>query len=252
MRIALISDLHLPEHNKQAFILTKKIIGDLNIELLYLLGDIFNFDSLSRFLIKPDKLLKLQEDIDLGIKELQSLRAFYSGRIKFYGGNHDFSRLQKFLYTDGKRLNSLRSLKLPNLLQLKDLDIQYHDREKQPWDKIGKLYFMHGDENKLSMPNAAKKLFERIHENVIVGHHHKFDSYYQRTLGGGLYQSHVNACLQNRDPEWAGFAQWDLGFSVIDMTPSGYFKVEQIRMFENGKKMMATTSIVPGQTLYTT
>lgn len=248
--IFFISDVHLPDHNIKAWKLTKKIISDVVPDLIILGGDIFDFQPVSHFLMKPNISLKLQQDLDEGIKELQLLRNIYKGKILFYPGNHDGLRLQKFLYTHAKQLSNLRSLQLPNILHLKDLDIQYHDREKQPWYKIGKLYFMHGDENKLSMPNAAKKIFERIHENIITGHHHKFDSYYYRTFSGINYQSHINACLQNRDPDWAGFTQWDLGFYGIDISNSGFFTVEQFRFIEKNNKISLIPNIITGKTLY--
>lgn len=249
--IFFISDVHFPDHNIKAWNLTKKIISDVCPDLIILGGDIFDFQSVSHFLIKPNLSLKLQQDLDNGIKELQSLRNLYKGKILFYPGNHDGLRLQKFLYTHAKQLSNLRSLQLPNILNLKDLDIQYHDREKQPWYKINNLYILHGDENKLSMPNAAKKLFERLHENVIVGHHHKFDSYYHRTFSGLNYQSHVNACLQNRDPDWAGFTQWDLGFSAIEMSSSKFFKIEQMRFIEKIKNISLVPNYITGKISYT-
>jgi len=112
MRVVGISDVHFGDHDISAWNLTKKIIPDLNADLIYLLGDIWDFKALTRFLVSPQDSLFFQKEVNTGVKALASLRDVYQGRIKFRKGNHE-ERLIKYLYTNAKRLASIDNLHLP-------------------------------------------------------------------------------------------------------------------------------------------
>lgn len=241
MRVAVISDVHFNDHDPLAWKLTKKIIPKLNLDLIYFLGDIQDFGALTRFMLDPKLELLLQQELDDGFHELSTLRDVYTGKIKMLSGNHE-ARSWKYVFANAKRLSTLRNLQIPNLLRLKELDIQYFDNSEKIFDKIGKLNFFHGDEIKIGATYPAKSIFNKIFDNAICGHFHRFDEYSNRSLSGEYHGTFVNGTLQKQDPRWAGHTNWDQGISVIDFSPTGYFDVDQIRYFLRGSKMIAMIS----------
>ena len=79
----------------------------------------------------------------------------------------------------------------------------------------------------------------QIHDNIIFGHHHKFQVEYQRDLNGVVRGAFANGCLCGLEPEYAPYNDWSQGVSVIRYAKGGLFHVDQIVYFEHKGKYMA-------------
>lgn len=90
-RFGILSDIHFPYQDLRAWLLTLRIIPTLNLDGIILLGDIIDFEPISKFVTHPRKRLELDNQITATRKNgLEKLRAaFTTGRIEYCAGNHE-------------------------------------------------------------------------------------------------------------------------------------------------------------------
>lgn len=236
MIIAYISDVHFPFHHRQAWELTLTIVERLQPHLIHLGGDIFDFEPLSRFTVKPAYRLLLQQHIDTGTRELQRVReACPSAIMEYRQGNHELW-LEKRLIERGQEFFGLRALHPKNLLSLSDLSIQWIPEMQRL--RHGKLWFIHGHEVRTGAEHPAQSLYRKLGGNIIAGHVHKFDTYSHREFRGEEHAAWTNGCLRTFDPSFAPNCQWHLGISIVDLTKSGNFDVMWVRYRKQGGKLV--------------
>lgn len=239
-RIAVLSDIHFPEQHVIAWPFVLKILPLLNIDKVVLLGDVVDFEPLSRFDVPPDRRLLLQEHINVAEKELLHLRkALPDIPIIWKAGNHE-NHLQREVIKH-PHLYSLDHIRLPSLFHLNKYDVQWLEYKENNL-KIGKLLFIHGDEIAAGGQYPARNLYMKITGNVICGHYHKFDRYLHRLADDSTQGAWVNACLRTLHPSWQLFNQWSLGFSLVDTSPGGFFHIEQVLLLKRGSKLWAKIS----------
>ena len=235
MRVAILSDIHFPYENPQAWKLTLKILRLLHPEKILLLGDLFDFEPISRFVVHPHKRVEFQSQILYSQKRLLELRNHTpNARINLLDGNHE-KRMQTYLYTKAPELHDLDALTIPELFKLKTFDIQH-----LPWgtrQSIGKLNFCHGDEIRVGGVAPARNLYQKVSTNLLTGHFHRIDRYIHRQYNGEVYGVWTNGCLCTLDPQWTILPQWQLGMSVVDFTKSGFFAVDQLLYMQEQKKL---------------
>lgn len=237
MRFCFISDVHFPFHHKQAWPLTLKILPKLNLDLIFLGGDLFDLEQLSRFSVPPDRMMTLRYDIEKAHRELVRLREIMPNVIiEMQSGNHE-ARYEKFLYTKGPQIVGLKGHSVQEAFQLDDFDIQYH-LPHQGYRRVGKLLLIHGDEVRVGSVDIARKLYLKINENVMCGHYHAEDSYIHTS---GVNKKNegawVASCLRTLRPDWAPFSQWTLGFILVDVSIGGFFHVDQILYLKRGGRL---------------
>jgi predicted phosphodiesterase len=241
-----LSDVHFPFHDVRAWELTLKIIKAVKPELVWIGGDFNDFYAVSRFDKSPARKLRLQEEIDAGISGLRALRraAGKNARIVWQLGNHE-ERLLKYLWGKAPELAELRCLSFPELFSLKSLQIEFiSDYRAQ---SVGALWHLHGDKAPGGNVNPARGKMAQMHDNIIFGHHHKFQVEYQRDLNGCARGAFANGCLCGLEPEFSPYNDWSQGCTVVRYTKGGLFHVDQLVYFEhkgilctvvNGKVMM--------------
>lgn len=225
-----VSDIHFPFHDKAAYHIFLKIVMARNPDVIHIGGDGVDFHSISRH---PKAMIDrtiLKHEVDGAKRELARMRtaAGPNTKINFQEGNHD-KRMAVFLRDRAPELSDLFELTFPKLLGLAELNIRWiPDTEKF---KIGKLYHHHGHLLSGGGVSPARAKFNKLYQNVIFGHHHKFDYYSVRQYGTNeLFQSIANANLYGIEAEYAHHTNWNLGFTEIDYAKSGDFSVSQIQI----------------------
>lgn len=229
-----VSDVHFPDHDPAAWRLALRLWKIINPTLFWWGGDIFDFTSPSSYLKDPAHLLDLQSDLDIGFAKMLEVRNMFPNSVWYAKeGNHE-QRLKKFLFSRAAELSPLRCLRLENLLRLNELDCQFVANEEH--FKIGEMYFLHGNEERVGSVFPARNMYQRLGTNAILGHFHRQGHYQHRTMGGKVHGVWVNSCLQNLEVPYAWHTQWSQGFTIITFTKSGKFNVEPITFFrEKGR-----------------
>ena len=236
-RIAFLSDIHFPYHDKKAWPLALAIMQDLNLDEIVLGGDIVDYEPVRRYSTHPAKRLDLAKQLKIAVNELTTLRVqFPYVYIQFMEGNHEW-RMERYIHEKAPELHGIDALHVPAQLSLSDLDIVWVPRNT-PLHR-GKLTIIHGDQISHSSTTPAKSLYSKVSCNMLTGHDHKFDRHIQRVFGQTIHGVWINGCLCNLTPDWLMFPQWHQGFTVIDVCDKGYFNVEQVMFLDRGKKLYA-------------
>jgi predicted phosphodiesterase len=229
MKEIFISDIHWPFHNKAAYNVLLKVAQYRQPDILHVGGDGVDFHSISRHPkhIADRNLLKYE--VDEAKKEIARLRvAAPNAQLNFQEGNHD-KRMQLYLRDRAPELADLFELTFPKLMGLPELGMKWiPDNERF---KIGKLYHHHGHLLPGGGVSPAKAKFAKTYQNIIFGHHHRFDYFATRQYGTGeLFQSIGNAMLYTLDPEYSHVNDWQIGFTEVNYVKSGDFSVNQVHI----------------------
>lgn len=230
----VLSDIHLPFECKEAWpLVLKKVVPAVQPDRIFLLGDIVDFYQVSDWDKDPLRLETLQEDLDYAVGELKKLRrAAPKAEFLFMVGNHEH-RLTRFLWRKAPQLASLRSLHLPELLRFDGLGVK---EVKAPY-RIGHLHFFHGHELiKSGGVNAARNVFVRAPGNSIIGHLHRMQAHFHRTLSGETYGVWLNPCLCNLNPGYIMEPQWMNGFTLVTHYDT-VFHVDQVPILRQDGKV---------------
>jgi predicted phosphodiesterase len=231
--VAFVSDIHAPFEDKKAIDLTEKILADVRPDVVFFGGDIVDCYAVSDFSKDPRRVVRFQEEFDAAYeimgRFMQHIPALERGYFIF--GNHE--RRWSRLLNASPALISLRDLRLENLLRLDKLDIKLVKGDF----KIGELFYMHGDEFQGGGVYPARSGYLASFGNIIFGHYHKAQVFYNRLKDGTTHGSFANPCLCELKQEYVrGVSKWQQGFSIVTYYGK-LFRVETIVFFTDGAKM---------------
>lgn len=229
-KVIAVGDIHWPYHDEAVWALTKKVVYYWNPDLLFFLGDNWDFYQVSSYENDPKRRFALQEDIDVGLREIAKIRRKKPElEMKTLLGNHEL-RMRRYLWGKAPELSQLRSLQFESLIEAERYGIGIIERGPEPY-WIGELGYIHGDEVK---GNNAKARLAKKEGNFIFGHDHRFSSAYKTTLKGQLHGAFGNACLCSLRPHYTMLPDWHHGFSLIYYSSDGSFSVDQRPIMKAG------------------
>ena len=200
-RYLCVSDTQMPFLNEDAWQLTLSWVRDVKPTRVYLLGDILDAYSISRFDHDP-RIMGLADELAYTTARLAELRAAAGpdAALHLVAGNHE-QRMQTFIMRQAPQLlgvkkNGVNVLTLPYLLSLDELGIEYHGEKP---GQMGGDYLngvveiipgpkrLVGTHGFYSRKNASSilPLVEAWDCSVIGGHDHK-QNVFQVTKGGLL------------------------------------------------------------------
>src|ERR1044072_3863109 len=124
-KIIFIPDIHFPKHDEKALNCVKKAVEKVEPTHIYFLGDVVDFDQLSKY-GKDIRKDTLEEELNLAKDYFRKIRvaAGIDAVIVYKEGNHE-KRLYDFLIRRANELVGLTSLQLPALMELSACNIQF-------------------------------------------------------------------------------------------------------------------------------
>lgn len=232
--VAFISDVHAPYHDRQAIELALAILSDVKPDSIFFGGDIIDCYAVSDFNRDPVRVVRFQDEFDATRIVMKQLLECGHSNGYFLPGNHE-ARWQKTLYKHPE-LVSLRDLSIRSLLRLDSMGLKMVDHGSN--FKIGELFYMHGDEVKGGTTYPARQVYLKQMGNIIFGHYHRAQVFYNRLKDGTCHGSWANPCLCELKLDYIkGVSQWQQGFSLIYYYDEGLFRVEQVVFFRDGKRL---------------
>lgn len=217
----VINDLHVPYHDKKALRLLDIFLEDQKPEVLIVNGDFLDMWEVSHFDRVPRTGKSLLQEISTGRKILERLREIIpKAKIIYIEGNHEF-RLRKYLLRSAPELYGLPGLSIPELLNLKELNIIYKPVKEgagsfsDNWVKLGELYVGHWNKVNKHAGYTAKNLLDEKGVSLLQGHTHKYGVSARRYVDGTELMGVENFCLCRLDPFYLSKPSWSQGFSVI-------------------------------------
>lgn len=237
-RIVVLSDVHIPEHDRRVWATTLELLRDIQPTEVVLLGDFLEMASVSQH--GGAELERLTEDFDAGKAALRQLREVVGEdcRMTYLEGNHE-SRLTRFLMHKAPSLRDSLSFQIG--LELDKFDVEWISEAKQPITR-GDLDLTHGHQDLRERPSKyhsgkMAEVYGRPERTVMYGHTHKPQVFTRPTVGG-----HATAiglgCARTLSPGWLHGAQagWVHQIAVVYLSEAGRSYVYPIT-FRHGQTM---------------
>lgn len=211
-RALFLSDIHAPFHDNIAVDVAVQFARFWKPHYLFLMGDILDCYSVSRFSKDPRRKLDLQTEADEAREILTTIRRAVGDACKVYyiEGNHEY-RVTKFLWSKAPELAHLRSLNIEGLLGLETLNIKYVPQGKMEYHGF---IVKHGHIVRKWSGYSARAELEAAGKSGASGHTHRLSQIY-RTDTTGVYTWVETGCLCDTSPEYGEgkTMDWQHGFA---------------------------------------
>lgn len=221
MRVAFVPDIHLPYHDKAAYDLVVRALKAWKPDVLVVMGDAVDMDSVSSFPKVDGRRMTLEEEMDAARPEFAKLNGIGATTKVYLKGNHEF-RLERYLATEAQRLGKL--VDLEGLLPLRGWRVIPYGQAY--W--IGELMMTHDIGR--SGVNVARQQLQDAGENIVCGHSHRLQVVYGGQAHGPVHVSGSLGWLG--DPDAITYRhramvqrEWAHGFATAVFKPdtSGHF-----------------------------
>lgn len=224
VRVLWYTDIHFPHHDEHQVERLEDQIASEEFDVIALGGDGIDAYSVSKYDKDPSRIDTLQMELDMLGDHLRFVSKQQPKARRIYTpGNHE-ERVPTYVRGKAPGLDSLRCLKLPELLQT----------AKNGWELTGKTGTLinqtrlkHGVKVAQGAGNSVRKEMMDHWRNVAMGHCHrratvrvrKDDREFVGVEGGGLMRL---------DPEYLDNPDWQQGWHVLTLHADGTMDVEEI------------------------
>lgn len=227
----ILSDIHIPYHDNPALESALEFGYKKGVDTIYLNGDTFDFYQISRF-VKDPRMRSFKDELYMGRDFFKSLReSFPDANIYFKEGNHEV-RYELYMISKAPELWGIAEFELSKMLQLDRFNIDHVGSSK--WAKFGKLRIAHGHEGGKSFTNpvnAARGVFLKSYQSIIIGHHHQPAAHTENTWDGDPITCWSTGCLCDLYPAYMPRNKWQHGFAYAELIDDqGGFIVENKRI----------------------
>jgi len=228
--MAILCDPHNPYHDKETMRAVNPFLKELQPNYLVYNGDVNDFYQISSFDKNPDRINRMQEDLDSTTAMFGLHRNLMPNTVMIeVDGNHE-DRLRRFLWSSAVQFASLRALQLEQLLRLDDYEISHVPYEEGLM--VNDIFLViHGDLSSKESGYTAKRMREKHGGNGLCGHCHKGGSSYKRDRFG-IWGWWEGFCLCDLYPDWIKNPNWMQGLSLVHFKGKRFW-VEQIPIIDH-------------------
>lgn len=220
----VISDVHVPFHDKKATEVALRYLKAQGIDTLILNGDFMDMYQVSDHDKDKRRSLSFGDELEEGRSILGQIRSYFGAAVKIYyqEGNHE-ERYERFL-PQALANDKVRGSSVAQQLDLHQHDITWVGGRRGM--ELGRLSIYHGHEMRASGMNAARSLSVKLMDNVLIGHLHRPQSLQRPRLKGDVIGSWVSGCLCNLRPFYAPINEWQHGFNIVRVQTDGFFTLD--------------------------
>jgi predicted phosphodiesterase len=227
--LGIASDIHFPLHDRQAVLAAFSKFKELNIDGLYLNGDIMDCGGVTHHARRRVATYTWVDELAVGIAFFKSLRVLFPDIPIWYKmGNHE-DWLPRYLARVAPEIASTYGLS--QALGLDALKIQVVESHQVA--QFGKLWIAHGHEIGLKggTLNIARQVLMRTNVNTLCGHWHKNDQHERRNMDETVVSAWVTGCLSDLHPDYAPANQMTHGIATATMlSDDGAFMVKPYKI----------------------
>lgn len=231
-RAAILSDLHIPYHDQTALLAALAHVQVCDPSVIVLNGDVADFYSVS-FWEKDPRKRDFRAEVDTVKVVLSQIRlAFPNARIIYKCGNHE-ERYERYMLVKAPELLDMEVTQIGQILSLPEFDIELV-RDKRPI-RLGKLNVIHGHEFRFAIAgpvNPARGFFNKAKAHCIGGHLHQTSQHSEKNINQSVISTWSTGCLCDLHPDYAPINQWNHGFAMVDVTRTGVFQVNNLRIVD--------------------
>jgi predicted phosphodiesterase len=232
--VLIISDLHIPFHNKRAIELMLDFVATSlpKVDTIIINGDLLDHYSISRWLKNP-QLRDFPNEVKLGRLFLKMLRELFpDAEIYYKEGNHE-ERYVHFMRMEAADLLGIEDFSFENVYRLKELNITYITGKKPI--KLNELFIIHGHEYRFAISNPvnpARGLFLRAGANALTSHFHQSSSHSQGNIDDKSIGCWSIGHLADPHPEYMPLNKWNFGFAFVQTTGEKRFQVHNFKIIK--------------------
>jgi|GEM_PF-1674933 len=219
-KIVIAGDNHCPFNNPKAEAELFQFLKEERPDIFVHCGDLIDFHEISNFRRTPNVPYGLKEEIEMGKEFFERVRGILPrAKIFYIEGNHEF-RWRKFLIDYAFVFYDFFSLKLPDLLGLKKLKVNYVPLKPQAnkfshnFIQINDFYIGHFDKSLQNAGYTARWLRDTFSANVITGHVHRLGVSYKTYFNSVKLGAEVG-CLCSLEPTYLSSPDWQNGFGEL-------------------------------------
>jgi predicted phosphodiesterase len=223
-KILVLSDVHIPYQDNKSLRLALDYGMAMGANCIILNGDTIDCYQASRFVRNPS-VDDLTAEIERAIQFFQLLRKLFpNSEIIHKTGNHE-DRWKHLLFNQAPALSMFRDMQLDNILKLDDYDIKFVDDKRKI--EAGKLFIIHGHEMPASSMtvNVARVIRLKANDNVLLGHFHRSNDDFARTISNKVIGAWSTGCLCGLSPLYMPNNNWNHGFAFVETSNDGMFEV---------------------------
>jgi predicted phosphodiesterase len=230
--VGVISDVHLPLHDRAALMGAASYLKEQNIDMLILNGDILDCSNLTRHSQRKAMRYTWSQELDVARAFFSSLRVLFPRiPILYLEGNHE-NWVKQYLVRQAPQLSG--DYELEKVLGLDQYDIQWLPEDRVV--KYGKLYIMHGHQLRIGgSMNVAEKVLRKAGVNVMCGHWHQQAYYEKKNLVDDIHACWINGALCDLHPDYMPYNNHGHGLAIVELLDKeGTFNVTQKKLI-NGR-----------------
>lgn len=236
-RVVCYGDVHRPYHDPDAnALMWRVVVGKIRPTAIVNMGDEMDFPEISYYRREKPSENAIEATVYGARDHFRWLRGtFPHAEIWWLPGNHDI-RWTNYLIDRAPEITVLEDVHLEHILELELLNIRTKERKPRGVSlNLGHISVGHWNKVSKHSGGAARGLVEELIQSCIQAHTHRLGSYYHTGVDTELV-GFENGCLCRLDPHYDENPNWQQGFSVINITPEGYFKVENIEIIRLPKE----------------
>ena len=242
--VCFLSDQHVPFHDKHLHEATVAWLEDHQPDRILLLGDLLDFDQVSRYARNDLHTATMQDTLDQGYEVLRDYRAAApDADIVCLAGNHE-ERLRAAI---GKQLAAITNLKRPGdddgllsvpfLLRFDELGIKFVGSDVGGYEHAAikvtpELQAIHGWIAKKGSGSSARATLDHMRVSTICGHTHRASSVFSTSWSidnepRTLVALETGCMCEIRDGlSHAPRPDWQQGFATASCRDNGMFHAE--------------------------
>lgn len=164
--IVVVSDAHIPYHDKRAFDLLLKVGRAIKPVHLIIIGDFIDCYAVSAHSKDPTRATQISTELRAAEAALDQLDDLGAKHRIYLGGNHE-DRLQRYLQDRAPELFDL--VRIPDLLRLKDRGWRYVSYKDHY--RLGKVHFTH--DVGVAGRTAVYRCLDTYQHSNVTGHTHR-------------------------------------------------------------------------------
>lgn len=223
----VFSDIHAPYHDRNAIALACKVARWWKPDVAIFNGDDLDFYMSSRYDKNPARTFRVQDEVDIWhiecVAPIVAALPTKCRKVKL-PGNHE-ERLRHKLWQNPD-LFGIRSLELPDLLELRQRGIEYATQRV----RFGyELEVTHGERVSkwAGMSAKAEQEKRRFAIKTITGHVHRAGRF-QTRAGEGFTVGVEAPCLCSLDPEYMTDPDWVQGVTLFTVR-NGVARIQTVQ-----------------------
>lgn len=231
-RILILSDVHIPYHDKKSLGIAIQKAKEYNPTIILLNGDFADHFSISRW-EKDPRQRNFPNERQIILLALEWLREeFPKARIIYKLGNHE-ERYENYMMLKAPELLGIPEFEFKNVFGLDNFGIELVDDMKPI--KTNELFIIHGHEYRFSISNPvnpARGLYLRSKVNAICGHFHQSSSHSENDIQDKFTSCWSSGHLSDPHPKYMPLNKWNAGFIIVETSGNKLFQVHNYKIID--------------------